>query len=109
MYNYLLLILVVLLFFAFCVSFRKEKKTRLFVLSIIFFILELFTVVYKIVVSEKLELILISCDDTLQMRNVLLKLNIIEVIFTNISCLVLIAVVLTFFIGNRKLKNKSVS
>ncbi len=109
MYNYLLLVLVVLLIFVFYVSFRKEKKSLLFVLSIAFFMVELSTIAYRIVVSENLELILTSYDYTLQMQNVLLKLNMVEVVFTNISCLVLVAVVLTFYIRNRKLKNKSVS
>ncbi len=108
MYKYILLFLLIVCFVAYCVLFRKQAKSLTFVLGVVWFAVEILTVLYKIVISINMEERLLALGDALAISHALFVMQIVEVVLTCLSSVLLISVVLCYYLKNRK-KRKAIS
>ena len=106
MYNYVLFFLLVVCFVVYCIWFRKKAKSLAFVLGVAWFVIEILTVLYKIVIWANMEERLRALGDALTMSKALSVFHGVEMVLVSLSNVLLVSVVVCYFLRNRK-KNKA--
>lgn len=108
MYRYILLFLLVACFIAYCIFFKKQAKSLSFVLGIVWFSVEILTVVYKIIVWFDMEKTLSVFKDALAMTRAIYIMQMADVLLACLSSVLLVSVLLCSYLENKK-KTKIVS
>lgn len=104
MYRYILLFLLIACFIAYCIFFKKQAKSLSFVLGVVWFSVEILTVLYKIVVWFDMEKTLLLFKNAFVMSRAIYIMQMADVLLACLSSVLLVAVLLCSYLENKKKK-----